>query len=184
MIAGVECPSTSTLTPSTHRHRRRSSSPRAGRAPCGDRARRHLHAAASRCAACTAISPTDHSTGAGVTSTATRAVCGVRRRTAGSGDADVDRFRHRRRRTGDDHRLGDRLRQPSTARSPVRALRPSTALQLLCRPRILGAGSPSTAGTIGTRFAARRLERHRRRVDGFTCTTSTPNGARTSPPPR
>ena len=47
-----------------------------------------------------------------------------------------------------------------------------------CRRRSPAPGSPSTAGTTGT-CASPTARTSARRVDGVTCTTSTPNGTRT-----
>src|SRR5712691_3687099 len=130
----------------------------------------------------TAMSPTDHSTGAGATTTATRAVCGVRRRNAVSAtpiftvsltgaDAPVTA-------TGSVIAcvsFASTLTGPNTSTVDGSAVTVPTT-----NP---SAGSPSTVGTTGTVLlpdGSNVIDT----VDGFTWTTSTPNGVRTSSPPR
>ena len=128
------------------------------------------------------MSPTDHSTGAGATTTSTRAVCGIRSRSdvsatpmftlsvtgaeapvtvTGSVIACVS--------------FESTLTGPSTSTVDGSAVTVPTT-----NP---SAGSPSTVGTTGTVLlpdGSNIIDT----VDGFTCTTSTPNGVRTSSPAR
>src|SRR4051794_13641324 len=128
------------------------------------------------------MSPIDHSTGAGVIVTATRAVCGIRRRVAGSGapmfTVSITGAVAPLTVTGsviawvsfDNTLTGPSISTVDGSAVTVPTTNPS-------------AGWPSMLGTIGTVLlpdGSNAIET----VDGFTWTTSTPNGVRTSSPPR
>src|SRR5262245_7838530 len=128
------------------------------------------------------MSLTDHSTGAGATVTATRAVCGWRSRMAGSATpiltVSVTGAEASVTVTGSVIacvNLDSTLTGPSTSTVEGSAVTVPTT-----NP---SAGSPSTDGTTGTTLlpeSSNVIDT----VDGFTWTTSTPNGVRTSSPSR
>src|SRR5688500_12716383 len=126
----------------------------------------------------TATPLTVTSDGAAAMLTATRATTGCGRRTVGSGDPTVTRS------------TNDAVAPCTDTGSVIASVTVSTALSGPITSTIAGAaltapttkpaaGSPSTIGRTGTIFllvCSKDIEI----VDGVTCTTSTPNGARMS----